>query len=245
MLAALGARGERDEEPLLQAFAASAATAVATARTVEEQRLRDAMQAAEAERRRWARELHDDTLQGLGGLRILLNGATRTRDPARLRDTVAQAVARLEEEIDGLRGLIRELRPAALDELGVAAAIEGLAHRTADRAAITVAADIRLPVARYAPELETALYRIVQEAVTNAVRHAGARNVEIEVIEADDVLHARVRDDGRGFDPGAPRDGFGLTGMRERVALLHGELEIASSADGTIVAAALPRVGGD
>ena len=68
MLAALGARGDDDDEPLLQAFAASAATAVATARTVEEQRLRDAMRAAEAERRRWARELHDDTLQGLGGL---------------------------------------------------------------------------------------------------------------------------------------------------------------------------------
>ena len=79
----------------------------------------------------------------------------------------------------------------------------------------------------------------MQEAVTNAVRHAGASRVEIDVSEADGVLHARVRDDGRGFDPGAPRDGFGLTGMRERVALLHGELEIASSTAGTTVTAAL------
>ncbi len=243
MLAALGARGDDDEESLLQAFAASAATAVATARTVEEQRLRDAMHAAEAERRRWARELHDDTLQGLGGLRMLLNSATRTRDPERAWDVVAQAVARLEEEIDGLRGLIRELRPAALDELGAAAAIEGLATRTAEREGITVTADVRLPTARYAPELETALYRIVQEAVTNAVRHAHARRVEIAVREASGALHARISDDGRGFDPGAPREGFGLTGMRERVALLHGELEIASSADGTVVSAALPLVG--
>jgi signal transduction histidine kinase len=236
MLAALGARGGGRDERLLQALAASAATAVATARTVEEQRLRDAMQAAEAERRRWARELHDDTLQGLGGLRMLLNAAARSDDPERLRTAVRDAVGRIEREIDDLRGLIRELRPAALDELGLAAAIEGLAAR-ADAVLVT---DVDLGGKRFAPELETALYRIVQEAVTNAVRHAGASRVEISVEEVDGVLHARISDDGGGFDPEAPRDGFGLTGMRERVALLQGELEIASSAKGTSVAAALP-----
>jgi signal transduction histidine kinase len=238
MLAAFG--GEGDDERLLQSFAASAATAVATARTVEEQRLRDAMQAAEAERRRWARELHDDTLQGLGGVRMLLSAANRTRDPERMRGVVAEALGRIEDEIHGLRGLIRELRPAALDELGVAAAIEGLAGRTAERAGVSVTADVNLGPGRYGSELETALYRIVQEAVTNAVRHAGARHVEIAVGEAGGALHARITDDGRGFDPAAPRDGFGLTGMRERVTLLRGELEIASSADGTTVTAALP-----
>ena len=239
MLAAFGG-ADGDDERLLQSFAASAATAVATARTVEEQRLRDAMQAAEAERRRWARELHDDTLQGLGGLRMLLSAAGRTQDPERLRAAVAEAVGRIEEEIHGLRGLIRELRPAALDELGVAAAIEGLAARTTERTGIAVAAEVELGPDRHAPELETAIYRIVQEAVTNAVRHAGARRVEISVREADGALHARITDDGRGFDPVAPRNGFGLTGIRERVALVHGELEIASSADGTTVTAALP-----
>ena len=180
MLVALGARGDDDDEPLLQAFAASAATAVATARTVEEQRLRDAMRAAEAERRRWARELHDDTLQGLGAC-----GCCSTRRPAPVTPSgcaaLVDAVARIEEEIDGLRGLIRELRPAALDELGLAAAIEGLASRTADRHGIVVSAtSISAPV-RYPAEVETALYRIVQEAVTNAVRHAGASRVEIDV----------------------------------------------------------------
>jgi signal transduction histidine kinase len=236
MLAAVGARGDSRDERLLQALAASAATAVATARTVEEQRLRDAMQAAEAERRRWARELHDDTLQGLGGLRMLLNAAARSADPERLRTVVRDAVGRLEQEIDDLRGLIRELRPAALDELGLTAAIEGLAARTG----AVVATDVDLGGRRFAPELETALYRIVQEAVTNAVRHAGASRVEIRIEELDGVLHARISDDGSGFDPGAPRGGFGLTGMRERVALLQGELEIVSSANGTIVTAALP-----
>ena len=236
MLVAFGTRGDLS---LLQAFAASAATAVATARRVEEQRLRDALHAADEERSRWARELHDDTLQGLGGLRMLLTAAARSSDPAQLRSAVEGAVERIEEEIDGLRGLIRELRPAALDQLGLAAAIEGLATRTAERQGIVVEVTVELRAARYAPALETALYRIVQEAVGNAVRHSGASSVEIAVGERGGVLHVRVHDDGRGFDPSAD-DGFGLTGMRERVALRHGELEITSSPGGTTVCVALP-----
>jgi signal transduction histidine kinase len=240
MLAALGGRGDADDERLLQAFAASAATAVATARSVEEQRLRDAMRAAEEERRRWARELHDDTLQALGGLRMMLAAARRSRDPVDLRSAVDEAVVRIEEEIDGLRALIRELRPAALDELGPTAAIEDLALRATERHGIAVTADVRLPAGRLPADLETALYRIVQEALTNAVRHAGAQRIEIAVTETGGIVHAQIRDDGSGFDPGAPADGFGLTGVRERVALLHGELEISSSTQGTTLSAALP-----
>jgi signal transduction histidine kinase len=241
MLAAFGVRGEDEDRRLLGAFAASAATAVGTARRVEEQRLRDSMQAAEEERKRWARELHDDTLQALGALRLLLVGARRGANPERLRSAVDQAVAALEEEIASLRGLVRELRPAALDELGVAAAIEGLADRLASRHGVAVAAEVRLPAgSRYAPEVETALYRIVQEGLTNAARHAGARRLEVRIGEADGALHAEIEDDGSGFDPEAPASGFGLAGMRERVALLHGELAIASSEGGTRIAVALP-----
>ena len=204
-----------------------------------EQQRGDAMRAAEEERRRWARTLHDDTLQGLGALRLLLAAARRSGHPERLRAAVDEAVDRIDQQIDGLRGLIRELRPATLDDLGPAAAIEGLA-RAAELSGIAVSADVRLPGARHPPELETALFRIVQEALTNAVRHAGAGHVEIAVSAAGGVLHTRVRDDGRGFDPSTPTDGFGLTGLHERVALLHGELEIASSAGGTTVTAAFP-----
>jgi signal transduction histidine kinase len=236
MLAAFGVRAGGEDEQLLRGFAASAATAVATARSVEEQRLRGAMQAAEAERARWARELHDETLQGLGALRMMLVAARRKRDI----DLVGEVVARLEEEIDGLRGLIRELRPAALDELGVAAAIEGLAERVQARHGIGVRTDVRLRRRRFDPDVETALYRIVQEALTNAVRHASASKVRISVADDRESVRADVWDDGRGFDPETPADGFGLVGMRERVALLHGELELSSSADGTHVAAALP-----
>ncbi len=234
MLVAFGVHGGGDEA-LLRAFAASAATAVATARTVEEKRLRGALASAEAERARWARELHDDTLQGLGGLRLLLVAARRSGDA----DTLGGAIDRLEQEIDGLRGLIRDLRPAALDDLGLGPAIEGLAERAARREGLDVIADVNLPD-RLSAELETAAYRIVQEALTNAVRHSGATSVRISVDVRDGAIHAEVSDDGRGFDPADPSGGFGLTGMRERVALLRGELEVASSESGTSVSAALP-----
>jgi signal transduction histidine kinase len=241
MLVAFGEHGAAENEELLQAFAASAATAVATARSVEESRLREAIHAAEEERRRWARELHDDTLQGLGGLRMLLVASSRIDDPDRLRAAVRESLTRIDEEIDGLRGLIRELRPAALDELGLAAAIEGLASRAGERESIDVRAEVRLPRARYAPELETGVYRIVQEALTNAIRHADATGVRITVEEREGAIHVHVADDGHGFDPAAADGGgFGLTGLRERVSLLRGELEISSSAAGTSLAAAIP-----
>jgi signal transduction histidine kinase len=236
MLAAFGPLPGGEDERLLRGFAASAATAVATARTVEEQRLRGALQAAEAERARWARELHDETLQGLGALRLLLVATCRSGDV----EHVGVAVQRLEEEIDGLRGLIRDLRPAALDELGLGPAIEGLAERAERRGVVHVGAEVHLPVERLPFELEVAVYRVVQEALSNAVRHASARHVSIKLEVRERAIHADVDDDGDGFDPNAPADGFGLIGMRERVALLRGELEISSSAGGTHVSAAIP-----
>ena len=244
LLAALGRRVggplDAEDERLLSSFAASAATAVATARTVEAQRLRETIESAEEERRRWARELHDDTLQALGALRFVL-ASGRRGDDDRMRAAVDEGVTQLDDAIDGLRSLIRELRPAALDELGPGPAIEDLAGQTLARHGIEVATDVRLPAGvRHASTVEITLYRIVQEALTNAVKHSGAQRVEIAVNEKQGMLRARVADDGHGFDAAAGTDGFGLMGMRERVGLLGGELEIASSADGTVVTAALP-----
>ena len=244
VLAAFGRRDEAgrfdaEEERLLMAFAASAATAVATAHSVEAQRLRHSLAAAEAERARWARELHDETLQGLGGLRMLVSAARRREDLETMRTAMEQVVEQIDGEIEGLRGLIRELRPAALDELGAAPAIEELGIRMASRHGIEVLTAVALE-GRHPPEVETALYRIIQEALTNAVKHAGATHVAISVDESDGVVRLTVTDDGMGFDPGAPRSGFGLAGMRERVELLGGELEVASSPEGTRVTAALP-----
>jgi signal transduction histidine kinase len=200
-----------------------------------------AIQGAEEERRRWARELHDDTLQGLGALRLVLASGRRSDDPDRLRAAVDAAVAQLEDEIDGLRSLIRELRPAALDELGPGAAIEDLATRTSARHGVEVSTDLRMAGGvRQTPEVELTLYRIIQEALTNAVKHAGAERIVVTVAEQGGALRIRVADDGRGFDPTAATAGFGLTGMRERVGLLGGRLEVTSSTSGTVLEAALP-----
>ena len=114
---------------LLESFATSAATAVATAQSVFTERQRQRVAAAEAERRRWARELHDETLQSLSALRFGLAAARRSDQADDLDRAVAQAVDQIEESIANLRGLITDLRPAALDEIGVQAALEALAER--------------------------------------------------------------------------------------------------------------------
>ena len=232
-----------EDEMLLQSFATSAATAVATAQSVTAERHRQRLAAAEDERQRWARELHDDTLQSLSALRIGLSAGRRSDEPEALRAAVGQAVDQLEEAIANLRALITDLRPAALDELGVKAAIEALAERSS-RHDIEVDVSVELayePGDRLSTELETALYRIVQEALTNAVRHGYARRAVVEIREDAATIQLLVRDDGRGFDPHAATEGFGLLGMRERVALLEGQLSIESSAEGgTTIAATIP-----
>jgi signal transduction histidine kinase len=228
-----------DQEALMLAFAASAATAVATAKTVQRARLRESLAAAERERRRWARELHDETLQALGGLRMMLSSAARRGDPERLASAVRNAVVLLESEIGGLRRLIADLRPAALDELGLVEAIDGLRTRIAAQEGLEIDVEADLGE-RLAPELETAVYRIVQEALTNVVKHAGARSVRIVIARRDGSVHVAVTDDGRGFEPGAPREGFGLVGITERAELLGGQVALESSAAGTTVRVAIP-----
>jgi len=239
LLGAVGGDLADEDEQLLLAFAASAATAVATARSVEEQRLRESVAGAESERARWARELHDETLQGLGGLRMMVSAARRRDDAGAMRAALEDVVGTIDAEIEGLRSLIRELRPAALDELGPVPAIEELAARTSARHGLEVTTELDF-AGRRTSEVETALYRIIQEALTNAVKHAGASRVTVEARERDGALHLRVADDGRGFDPGTPAAGFGLAGMRERVLLLGGTLEVDSGPEGTSIEAVLP-----
>jgi signal transduction histidine kinase len=235
-----------EDERLLSAFAASAATAVATGKSVEEQRMRQSIEASEQERRRWARELHDETLQSLAGLRVGLSGGLRG-DEEELRSAVTDAIETVTQDIANLRSLIVELRPAALDEYGAGAAIESLAERLATREGPDIEAHIALAWqrgdegTRHTSELESTVYRLVQECLTNVARHAGAEHVRIDVAERDGCVEIAVSDDGRGFDASvANGKGFGLTGMRERVVLAGGELEIESSPGGTTVRAKLP-----
>lgn len=238
---------DAEDERLLLAFAASAATAVATAKSVEEDRLRHSIAASEQERRRWARELHDETLQGLGGLRVLLSSALRRGEDEQLRSAVASAVSELGSEIDKLRTLITELRPAALDELGLQPAVENLVRRVAAVEGIEIAARIEMAYGtgqagtRLLPELESTIYRLIQEALANVVKHARAEKVRVEVIEVAGTVEVAIADDGHGFDPTARSDGFGLLGMRERVELVNGELGIKTEpGSGTTVRARLP-----
>jgi signal transduction histidine kinase len=235
---------DEEAEAVMQSIAASAATAVATAKSVAEERLRDSIAAAEEARARWARELHDETLQGLGGLRMILSSALRSGSPEALRSAAEQGLEQTKLEIQGLRRLIAELRPAALDELGLGPAIETLAERTAPNAGFDVATRIELDGAnggRLPTEAENAVYRVVQEALTNVEKHAAAEHVRVEVRSWDGNVQVVVADDGRGFELDGMREGFGLVGMRERVELVGGALEIASSSHGsTSIRATIP-----
>jgi signal transduction histidine kinase len=222
-----------EDEELIAAVAASAATAIATAQSVAKERLRDSISAAEQARGRWARELHDETLQGLVGLRMLLSSARRSGSSAELSD----AIDHTKQEIVNLRALIAELRPAALDELGLGPAIETLASRSGSASGMAVTTRVSLGSdGRLAPETESTVYRVVQEALTNVAKHA---NVRVEVARVNGTVEVLVEDDGHGFDPASVSDGLGLVGMRERVELTGGELSITSR-PGTRIAAKLP-----
>jgi len=241
-----GAFDEEDEQ-LLSSVAASAATAVATARSVAAARLRLTLEAADQARARWARELHDETLQGLTGLRMVLSAGLAREDPRALRRAAETADTHLGEEMRKLRDLIAELRPAALDDLGLGPAIESLAKRQAAIGGFAVEVDIELGSdGRLARDTETAVYRIVQEALTNAVKHAGAEKVSLSVHQRADRVEVSVQDDGCGFDPHGVRPGFGLTGMQERALLAGGRLSVtAGNGRPTRIAAALPLPVGD
>ena len=239
---------DADDEHLLTSFAASAAIAIATAQSVEAQRLRHSIRASEQERRRWARELHDETLQELGALKMMLETTSAADRSEIVAGSVQRAVDQLDLTIRGLQSLITELRPAALDELGLEPAVEALAERTSATSGLQVDARIDLADAdgrsetRLEPEVATAVYRLVQEALTNVVKHADADRVIVEIVEQGTKLSVTVHDDGSGFDPKRRKNGgFGLIGMNERVELVGGRLEIDSRpGGGTTVRAWLP-----
>ena len=143
-------------------------------------------------------------------------------------------------EIDGLRHLITELRPAALDDLGLAAALRSHLDRQARVAGLASYFDAAEAPAEIAPETETACFRVAQEAITNVLRHARARNVWVRLFDSGGRLALSVRDDGLGFDVESVH-GLGLAGMEERTALAGGSLELcAMPGKGTVVLATFP-----
>ena len=194
----------------LNAFAASVAQRLAAERSVEIERLRYGMEARERERTRWAREIHDESIQGIGALRLQLANARDLDDAGALSEAVDVVLEGLGTEIDGLRHLITELRPAALDDLGLAAALEALARRAQAIDGLEVRTEIELGGEegepggrRLDPELESTVYRVIQEALTNVSRHAQATRAIVSVVERDGSV-LRV---GQRRRTGAPRRG--------------------------------------
>jgi signal transduction histidine kinase len=238
-----GVEFDHEDLRLLQAFAASAATAVATAQTVESDRLRQQVESAERERQRWARELHDEALQGLAAIRISLATALQSkgeRRADRIESAAEETMVRLEGQINELNRLINDLRPAALERLGLAGALKALAEESSFRGRVEIEARIDLPDEASGDE-ERLVYRLVQEALTNVLKHASASRVELTAEEADGAIRIVVRDDGRGFDPNTGGGGRGLRGMRERIELLGGEIAVSSRpGEGTEVSARVP-----
>lgn len=232
------------DERLATSFAASTATAVGNAQSVEEDRLRQRIVAGEHERRRWARDLHDSTLQGLGGLRVLLSSVVHRGDPSRIEEVVRESLGHLGGEIENLHSIISDLRPPALDTLGLGPALDGLADRTTRLHGVQVDCTVSIAPARPSESgagPETTVFRVVQEALANVAKHSGARHARLEVTEHDGELTLLVEDDGAGFDPASPPSGFGLRGMRERVVLAGGALLVTSAPGrGTVVRAVMP-----
>jgi signal transduction histidine kinase len=240
------------DEELMQTFASSAANAVAISRSVEIDRLAATIDAAESERRRWARELHDQTLQSLGGLRIMLAGAARKDTLETFRTAVAQAVGDLEREIASLRGIISDLRPQLLDDLGLADALGALVDRHREGGlSLTLIFSLEDPdsgaAVTLSAELETTVYRLIQEALTNVAKHAQADIVEVRVgLPESGRLRLEVIDDGVGFDADAPNPGFGLAGIRERVYLSGGTISFTpGSGGGTTLRVEMPATAED
>jgi signal transduction histidine kinase len=240
----------------LSAFATSVAQRMAAERSVEIKRLRYGMEARERERTRWAREIHDEAIQGLGALRMRLANARDQDEQTALRAAVQDVLEGLGDEIDGLRHLITELRPAALDDLGLAAALEALARRAQAIDGLEVQTEIDLGPEpeqhRLDAELESTIYRVVQEALTNVSRHAQATSATISIVERDGAIRASVTDDGQGLpeaDRLGPRGdglegGFGMSGMRERAELVGGELELVPApGKGTVMRLTVPLAG--
>jgi signal transduction histidine kinase len=233
-----------EDEQLLRTFAASAANAVAINRSVEAERLRSMVAAADSERSRWARELHDQTLQSLGALRVSLASIVGRGDAAARDEGIRRAIGDIELEIGNLRGIITDLRPSILDDLGLHAALDALLARRRS-AGLEIVSEIALPDPatghlHLSADLETTVYRIVQEALTNVAKHARAQTAHVLVSLSDDELLIEVQDDGVGFDTNRRTSGFGLTGIRERTYLAGGRMEIQSGELGTSVCVWLP-----
>ena len=204
------------------------------------------LEVQESERRHIARELHDEIGQALTAVKLHLQSAMRRCGPE-ARQPLEECVLITDQALDQVRNLSLNLRPSQLDDLGLVAALRWQIGRQAAASGLHTEFEADELNERLDATLETACFRFVQEAMTNVVRHAQARNAWIEARRNDDRLRVSVRDDGRGFDVAAAtreaiaRGSLGLLGMQERVGLAGGRLNVSSRpGEGTTIVAEFP-----
>ena len=209
---------------------------------IEEERRRSGtlvMRAQEEERRRLARDLHDEVNQALTAILLRLEALAQDAPPERSGE-VAELKRLVNQAMDELLNLARQLRPSALDDHGLMPALEAQLKRFASRTGVEVRLRREGDPDALPEDVQTALYRVTQEALANVGRHAGATAVEVDVAAGNGHIELRVRDDGEGFHPGALARadrrgngaGLGLSGMAERARLAGGELDVRSAPGG-------------
>jgi signal transduction histidine kinase len=214
-----------------------------------EELLRKVIAAQEDERKRLARELHDETSQTLSALAMKIETALAAWPSDASRERLTEAKQLTVRTLEELHRLIFDLRPSVLDDLGLVSAIRWYAERHLEPRGIAVRCEFSGFGSRLMPELETALFRVTQEAITNIAKHSGAETVLIQCLQRDNRISIEIEDDGKGFvpanlpPPSARERGLGLLGMRERVELFGGTLELDSApGSGTRIAVSVPVV---
>jgi signal transduction histidine kinase len=220
------------DQRLSETFADRAAVAVDLSQRVARDTLRRIVAGQEAERSRMARELHDQTGQALTSILLGLR-AIEDAKPDQIRDRVAGLRGLVTEALQDVRRLAVDLRPSTLDDFGVVTAIQRLCSDVAAKSGISIDFHATREGDRMSREVESCLYRVVQEALTNVIKHAAAGNVSVLLAPGERDLTLIVEDDGVGFDPATvDRARLGLVGMRERVALVDGSLTVESTPGG-------------
>jgi signal transduction histidine kinase len=231
-----------DDLRLAESLAARAAIAVDLSEQVSRDVVRRVVEAQELERARLARELHDETGQALTSILLGLKPLEQQADSDEAREAVASVRELVVSTLQNVRRLAVELRPSALDDFGLVPAVERLTDTFREQSGLTVDLETQLGEVRLPSEAETTLYRVIQEALTNIVKHADASRVSIVLRRKPGFVMAVVEDDGGGFDPSSTRaEAVGLAGMSERVALAGGRLQVESSpGSGTTLVAEVP-----
>jgi signal transduction histidine kinase len=235
-------RFNHDDFRLAETFAARAAVAVELSQRVARDAVRRVVQAQELERQRLARELHDETGQALTSILLGLKPLEEALADHPARATLAELRDQVVSALQDVRRLAVELRPAVLDDYGLVPALERLTDAFAEQSDVRIDFHSALGERRLPSEVETTLYRVVQESLTNIVKHANAHNVSVSVARREFTVAAVIEDDGSGFDQRAVHEeGVGLLGMRERLSFVDGRLEIESRPGaGTTIVAEVP-----